>query len=464
MRIRFCGANRTVTGSCHLVEINGLRIILDLGMYQGRRDEARQLNEQMHDDLLSADAVILSHGHLDHCGRLPILTRAGYQGPIYTTPATSAVARIVLQDAAEIQEEDAAYLNRRDRGPGAPPVQPLYRTSDLPAVWKAFRYVRYGVPTGLGNDVRFTFFDAGHILGSAYVVFEWTADGREKSLLFTADIGRYHTPIIRDPEPLTRPFDYVITESTYGDRTHAPSDQVEPQFLDAVKTIIARRGRLIVPSFAVGRTQTMLWYLQKFISEGSIPPIPVFVDSPMGVEVSEVYTQHRDSYDDETNQLIGQRDLFGLSRVTFASSTQQSKQINRVDGACVIIASSPTCEFGRVLHHLKRSLENERDMVVFVGWIPPYTLGRRIQERQPRLRIYDRWYDLKMEVRTLHGLSAHADGNELIRFLGPTLTPQTRTYVVHGEGDQADIFAARLIDAGAGHAAVPALGSFAIGR
>lgn len=438
--------------------------MLDLGLYQGRRDEARQLNEQISDELLSADAVILSHGHLDHCGRLPILTRLGYRGPIYTTPATAAVARIVLQDAAEIQEEDAAYLNRRDRGPGAPPVQPLYRTSDLGGVWKAFRYARYGVRTDLGNGVSFTFHDAGHILGSAYIVFEWQEQGQDKSLLFTADIGRYHTPILRDPAPLERAFDYVITESTYGDREHGPADAIEPQLLDAVKTVIARRGRLIVPSFAVGRTQTMLWYLQKFISEKQIPAIPVFVDSPMGVEVSEVYTHHRDSYDDQTNQMIGQRDLFGLSRVTFATSSEQSKQINRVDGACVIIASSPTCEFGRVLHHLKRSMENERDMVVFVGWIPPYTLGRRLQQAQPRVRIYDRWYDRKIEVRTLHGLSAHADHVELLRFLDPTLKPGSSAYVVHGEADQADALAARLVEAGMGQAAVPALGTVVVGQ
>ncbi len=462
MKIQFCGANRTVTGSCHFLEINDLRIILDLGMYQGRREEARRLNEQMSDDLLKADAVILSHGHLDHCGRLPILTSAGYKGPIYCTPATSAVARIVLTDSAEIQEEDAYYLNKRNRAPGAKQVLPLYRKADLPAVWKALRYSRYGVKTDLGNDVSFTFHDAGHILGSAYVVIEWKQDGKQKSLLFTADIGRSNTPIIGDPAALPHAFDHVITESTYGNRQHAPVDQIEPQFLQAVKEIIARRGRLIVPSFAVGRTQTMLWYLQKFISEGSIPAIPVFVDSPMGVEVSEVYTQHRDSYDDQTRDMIGKRDLFGLSRVTFASGIEQSKQINRVDGACVIIASSPSCEFGRVLHHLKRSMENERDMVLFVGWVPPYTLGRRLQDGQKRVRIYDRWYDVKIEVRILHGMSAHADGTELIEFLKPTLGSATSAFVVHGEADQSDVFAARLVAAGIGRATVPALETVAV--
>ncbi len=443
--------------------INGLRIVLDFGMYQGRREEARALNQVVPADVLSADAVILSHGHLDHCGRLPLLMKEGYSAPIYVTPASSAVARIVLEDSAEIQEEDAYYLNKRLRGPEAKKVEPLYRRSDLAAVWKAFRYVRYGIKTDLGNGVSFTFYDAGHILGSAYVVLQWTEQGAEKSLLFTADIGRRNTPIIRDPASVPQAMDYIITESTYGNRQHGPVDAIEPQFLDAVKAVIARGGRLIVPSFAVGRTQTMLWYLQKFVAEGSIPPLPVFVDSPMGTQVSEVYSQHRDSYDEQTAQMIGRGDLFGLSRVTFAVSVEQSKQINRTNGACVVIASSPSCEFGRVLHHLKRSIETPADMVLFVGWIPPYTLGRRLQDGQKRVRIYDRYYEVKMEVRTLHGMSAHADGGELLEFLQPAIGEKTTAFVVHGEADQADAFAQRLIGAGVKQATVPAFSTVTVG-
>ncbi|MCC6238858.1 MAG: MBL fold metallo-hydrolase [Phycisphaerales bacterium] len=457
MRIQFSGANRTVTGSCHVLELNGRRIVLDFGLYQGRREESRLLNEQVADELISADAVILSHGHLDHCGRLPILTRMGYRGPIYLTPATAAVTRVVLQDAAQIQEEDAAYLNRRGRAPGVAPVEPLYQSADLPAVYKAFRPVNYGIKTDLGNGVSFSFHDAGHILGSAYIALNWVEKDRPRSLLFTADVGRYGMPILHDPVPLSQNFDHIITESTYGDRAHEPVSQIEPQFLDAIKTVIARGGRLIIPSFAVGRTQTMLWYLQKFINEKLIPELPIFVDSPMGVQVSEVYDQYRENYDTQTHQMIGRDGLFNQANITFAVSSEQSKQINRVNQPCVIVASSPSCEFGRVLHHLKRSLENERDMVLFVGWVPPQTLGRRLQQAVPRLRVYDRWYDRKIEVRTLHGLSAHADYVELLRFLAPTLKPQTTAFVVHGEADQADAFAARLVSAGVGQAVVPAL-------
>ena len=457
MRIQFCGADRTVTGSCHLIEVNGLRLLLDLGMYQGPREQARMLNQHLPPNATKIDAVILSHGHFDHCGKLPVLTKTGYKGPIYCTPASAAVARVVLEDAGTIQEEDAQYLNRRSRDERQTAIEPLFRRIDVRDVLKLFRHVAYGQKTDLGRGVSFTFFDAGHILGSAYVVLEWAEAGQAHNLLFTADVGRYGAPILRDPEPIPGVFETVITESTYGNNSHGPIAAVEPQLLDAVKWCIEKRSRLIVPSFAVGRTQTMLWYIQKFITQKLIPEIPIFVDSPMGVEISHIHSDSRENYDDETRQLIGQKDLFGLARVTFASSPQQSKDINAQRGPCVIIASSPTCEFGRVLHHLTQSVERADDMVVFVGWIPPETLGRRLQDGQKRVRILDRWYDVRCQVRTIHGLSAHADGDELLRFLSPTLKPETTAYIVHGEVDQSEGFAGRLLSAGIGHAIVPAM-------
>lgn len=458
MRIQFCGADRTVTGSCHLVEIKGKRFLLDLGMYQGRRDDARRINQLLPTDIKSIDAIILTHGHLDHCGRLPMAVRAGFSGPIYCTSATADVARIVMEDAADIQVEDAAYLNRRVRVPGEPAVEPLFRRGDAETAVRQFRRVTYRQPIDVGG-VTITYYDAGHILGSAYVILRWAENGAARSLLFTGDIGRYHTPIISDPAVLEGPVDQVITESTYGNRSHAPMEAVEDQLLDALRWCIERKSRLVVPAFAVGRTQTILWYVQKFIHERKIPPIPVFVDSPMGVEVSRVHSNHREYYDEQTRQLIGQKDLFGLARVTFASSVEQSKQINSAVGACVIIASSPTCEFGRILHHVKLSIERENDLIVFVGWTPYNTLGRRLQDGQGRVRIYDRFYDVRCQVRTIHGLSAHADYEELLRFLSPTIRPDTDFCVVHGEADSADDFAGKLSAAGAGRVMVPAMES-----
>lgn len=463
MRIEFCGANRTVTGSCHLLNINGKRILLDCGMYQGKRDLARELNQTLPSGAI--DAVILSHGHLDHCGKLPVLVKHGYSGPIYATPATIDVGRIVLLDSAEIQEEDAEYLNRRAVAERTEPVRPLYTRLDVHNVMRLFKRVRYGERTDLGNGVGFTFCDAGHILGSAYVVLDWTepaAGGTTpRTLLFTADIGRRGTPILRDPQALaTSPFDYVITESTYGGRQHGAMEDIEPQLRDAVQRIIRQRGRLILPSFAVGRTQTMLWYLFKLIQEKQVPALNVYIDSPMGVEVSKATTDHSDLWDDETTALMkfpGVNDA--QRRVKFASNSQQSREINADRGPCVIIASSPTCEFGRVLHHLKQSLEQKNDMVIFTGWIPPHTLGRRLQDGEKRVRVFDRFYDVHCEVRTLHGLSAHADGEELMSFLKPGIGPRTIAHVVHGEPDQAEALATRLLAAGVQSASVPAMRS-----
>ena len=457
MRIQFCGADRTVTGSSHLIEVNGLRVFLDMGLYQGSRDEARRINQYLPADVKTADAIVLSHGHLDHCGKLPVAVRAGFKGPIYCTPATAEVTRIVLNDAAKIQQEDLDTLNRRELAPGEQPLQALYGPQDIPNVLRLFKTVAYAQKTTLGNDVWFTFFDAGHILGSAYVLLEWNEGNQKHNLLFTGDVGRYGTPIIRDPVPPPYPVEQLITESTYGNASHGPMDQVAPQFLDAVKFVIQRRSRLVIPSFALGRTQTVLWYMSKFIRDKQVPCIPVYVDSPMGVEASNAYRKFIDTYDPETLKMIDGQDIFAVCGVKFASSQQESMQINRQPGPVVIIASSPTCEFGRVLHHLKRSVENPDDLIVFCGYIPPNTLGRRIQEGQKRVRIYDRWYDLRCQVRTINGLSAHADADELMRFLGPALGPQTQAYVVHGEVPQAEAFARRLLHAAVSRATIPAM-------
>lgn len=468
MRIDFCGADRTVTGSCHMIEAGGVRVLLDFGMFQGPRDQAREFNQWLPDGVAKADAVILSHGHLDHCGKLPLLVKHGYQGPIYCTAATAEVTRIVLEDAGEIQEEDAAYLNQRARDPDEPLIQPLYRRADVHDVLKRLQRVPYGkrveIHSGAGSTpgIAFTFYDAGHILGSAYVIIEYQENGRPRKLLFTADIGRYDTPILRDPQPLPGPVDFVITESTYGDRLHGSMAEVEPQFLAAVQSCIKHRSRLLAPSFAVGRTQTVLYYMQKFIHEGKIPRIPIYVDSPMGVEITQVHSEFRENYDDQTNALIGKKDLFGLTNVTLASSSQQSRQINSDRGPCVIIASSPTCEFGRILHHLKQSIERPDDLVVFVGWTPPQTLGRRLQDGQKRVRILDRWYNVNCRVETIHGLSAHADSNEIVRFLKPTLVKGTTAYLVHGEPDQSEGLAQRLLNEGIGQTVIPATETSAI--
>lgn len=465
MLLRFFGADRTVTGSCHLVEANGLRLMLDFGMYQGPRDLANQINAEVPTGLKTCDAVILSHGHLDHCGRLPMLLREGFRGPIYATPATIDVARVVMLDAAKIQQENISYLNRRSPIHDGAPAHPLFGEDEVNKVLRQFQPVHYDEPKDLGRGVSFTFHDAGHILGSAYVVLEAKETSKTRRLLFTGDVGRYNSPVLRDPAPVPGAMDAVITESTYGTVKHGPMDAVGGQLLEILKLAIQRKGRVLLPSFAVGRTQTMLWYVQRFIQNKDIPAIPIVVDSPMGVEVSNITTKYPEYYDDETRKAVCDENgcqIFGESHVTFASTSDESRAINNMTGPMVIIASSPTCEFGRILHHLKRSVERPEDTIVFVGWTPPETLGRRLQEGARKVRILDRFYELNCAVRTLHGLSAHADGDELLKFLAPTLTPQTTAFVVHGEEDRVDGFAARLTAAGIGAASAPASATVAV--
>ncbi|MGA3066576.1 MAG: MBL fold metallo-hydrolase [Tepidisphaeraceae bacterium] len=456
MHIQFCGADRTVTGSSHLLQINGLTILLDMGMYQGPRQEADRVNRWLAPQAPHSDVVILSHGHLDHCGKLPVLTRAGFAKKIYCTPATAEITRIVLEDSAAIQMENIQHLERQEERPGDFAVGPLYEPRDIPGVLKLIQTVPYAQKVDLGKGVQFAFYDAGHIIGSAFVVVEWSHNGTDRRLVFTGDVGRYDTPIIRDPQVIPGPADYLITESTYGNTKHAPMSGVEPQFFDAVQFCIQHKSRLLVPSFAVGRTQSVLWYIQKFIEEKRIPEIPIFVDSPMGTAISQVHMKYRDSYDDQTLAEIGTRDLFGLSRVTFASSVDDSKKINSQAGTCVIIASSPTCEFGRIVHHLNLSLDRPNDLITFVGYIPPGTLGSQLQSGLKHVRMLDQMRDVKCQIRTIHGLSAHADADELMRFLGPALNSKTSAWVVHGEVDQSEPFADRLSAAGVGRVGVPA--------
>jgi metallo-beta-lactamase family protein len=447
MKLRFLGAARTVTGSSHVIEVGGTRVMLDCGLFQGRREDARRQNEMTCRGHVceKLDAVVLSHGHLDHCGRLPMLhTEGGFRGPIYCTAPTNEIARVVLQDSAEIQVEDADYINHRNRVPGQPEVKPLYTPRDVDQITRQFRGVRLGDRFVVG-DIGFTLLEAGHILGSSYVWIDYKEGGATKHVLFTADIGRFDTPIINDPVLPTKVADVVITESTYGARKHDSINTIEPQFEALLKATIERRSRLIIPSFAVGRTQTMLWYIAKMIVEGRIPPIRIYIDSPMGVDMTRVYTSHAEYYDGETSKLVKEKDLFGLKGVTLASSGEQSKAINADRGPCVIIASSPTCEFGRVLHHLKNSLERAEDALLFVGWTPPGTLGRRLQDGEKRVRVFDRFYSVKCQVNVLHGMSAHADGDEMMRFLTPAVDERTKAFVVHGEPDQSEHFAQRLI-------------------
>ena len=465
MNVTTLGAGRTVTGSAHLVETAGKRVLLDFGLYQGRRDESRMLNEQIPDEIRSVDAVVLSHGHLDHCGRLPLLVKAGFRGKIYATAATRDVVRVVLEDSAKIQEEDATYLNRRggrDDQREMRAIKPLYTGKDVAALMSRFETIDYGRQQEIASGLTATIYDAGHVLGSGYVVLEYEETRCRKRLLFTGDIGRPGSAILRDPHPLPFAVDHVITESTYGTVKHAPIGGVGPAMVAAVRETAERGGRVIFPAFAVGRTQTLLYFLLGAMDRKELARIPIFVDSPMGVEMSRVTEAHRGLFDVDALKLMRGGKLFDEEFVKLCVSREESMAINEQRGPCVVIASSPTCEFGRVLHHLKRSVENPKDMILFNGFTPGNTLGRKLQDGARQVRILDRMYERRCQVRTTHGLSAHADGEELLRFLAPTIRPETTATVVHGEADRVDGFAARLIQAGMLTAVAPAMGTHVI--
>jgi metallo-beta-lactamase family protein len=431
----FWGATRTVTGSMHQLEANGRNVLLDCGLFQGRRAESYHRNRDFPFRARDIDAVVLSHAHVDHCGNLPNLVRRGFSGPIYCTPATRALAAVMLGDAAKIQEEDANYLNRkRDRGEAK--VEPLYDGRDVYRTLTKLQAVDYGEPFHVVKGVEATFVDAGHLLGSAMVGVRIETPSGVRRLSFTGDVGRPGLPILRDPEAIP-PCDLLVSESTYGGHTHEPVDETAEQLGEVVRRTAARGGRVIIPAFAVGRTQTVVYFLHQLISAGKLPDIPIFVDSPMATRGTEVFREHTECYDEETLALVeAHPDLFGEKYVRYVEKVNESVKLNQRPGPCVVISSSGMCEAGRVLHHLRHGLGNPLNTVLIAGYQAADTLGRRLVEKRPEVRVLGRMVEVKAEIVVLNGLSAHADHNDLLRMIGP-LGPQTRVRLVHGEPERA---------------------------
>ena len=454
--VTFWGATRTVTGSMHQLSAGGKTILLDCGLFQGKRSESFQRNRDFPFRAKDISAVILSHAHVDHCGNLPNLVRRGFAGPIYCTPATRALAAVMLGDAAKIQEEDANYLNRK-RPPGEPKVEPLYdardvyRTSPPQAVWYATATV--------GHGIEAVFHDAGHLLGSATVAVRIDGPAGERRLTFTGDVGRIGLPILRDPDPIP-PCDLLISESTYGGHTHEPVDETAEQLGQVVRRTVERGGKVIIPAFAVGRTQTVVYFLHQLIAAGKLPDIPVYVDSPMAVRATEVFRAHPECFDDETRELLAtQPDLFGERHVRYVETVNESVSLNHRQEPCVIIASSGMCEAGRILHHLKHNLDNARNTILIAGYQAEHTLGRRLVEKQPEVRVLGRMIPMKAEVVVLNGLSSHADHADLLRMLGPLAKGTARVRLVHGEVPRAEALAVGLRGIGFADVAIPVAAS-----
>ena len=452
MRVTFHGAAGEVTGSMHLLEIGAKRVLLDCGLFQGRREEARQKNQQFPAEVVKVDAVILSHAHIDHCGRMPLLVKNGYRGPIYCTSATKDLVEIMLADAGHIQESDAAFLTKRGTK-----IEPLYTANDAARVSEQTVAVAYDTPFDVFPDLRLTFKDAGHILGSAFVNLEIGAAGGTRRIVFSGDIGRAGLPIIRDPQSLVGPApDALIVESTYAGRVHETVGDAQSMLGQHISRVAKRGGKVMIPAFALGRTQEIVYELHRLVAARQIPSIPIYVDSPLAVSATDIFSRHPECFDLDADMLKRVSGVFQFTPVTYVRSVEESKGLNSLRGPAVIIAASGMAESGRILHHLLNGLPNERNMCLLVGFTASYTLGDRLRQGAKEVRILGQMVPVRAEVQMVAGYSAHGDKNDLsawIRGLGPA---PKRAFAVHGEaGLQA--MAGILKDMGVPDVQVPAL-------
>jgi metallo-beta-lactamase family protein len=450
LEIQFIGAAQTVTGSQHLLSINGKKILLDCGLYQGKRKEAFEINRTFKYSPSEIDVILLSHAHIDHCGKIPGLVKNGFNGPIYTTAATVDLCQIMLRDSAHLQERDIYVVNKIRKKQHKNPFEPLYDFDDVEKAMDQFIGVQYSRAIEVAPGVMATYWDAGHILGSAGILLEVNENGKNYRIGFSGDIGRNNMPIIRNPNVL-RDLDLLIMESTYGNRLHEVADEVEEEVSQIVKSVVERGGKIIIPSFAVGRTQLLVYVLHKLFDQNRIPVIPIYVDSPLAVEATKVYQTHPECYDRETYRIFIQsnQDPFGFGRLTYIKNVEQSKELNDKQEPCIIISASGMAEGGRVLHHLANNIENKKNLILFVGYAAAHTLARKIIDGETEVNIFGEPHKVKAEVRTMDYFSAHADQAELINYL--KLNDKNRLkniFLVHGEEEQALPFREKLLQKG----------------
>lgn len=455
-RLTFWGAAGEVTGSMHLLEAAGARILLDAGLFQGRRAEAAKKNRELPFDPRRIDSIVLSHAHIDHAGRLPLLVRHGFHGPIYATPATRDLTAIMLPDAAQIQMKDAEFLARHRRAKG-PESEPLYNLADAVAVQDLMTGVPYRRINHLRRHLAFEFTEAGHILGSASVDLRLTEDGGHR-LVFSGDIGRSGLPIIRDPDPPVGPVDTLIVESTYGTKEHESTAEGERRLGEIVKRVAARGGKILIPSFAVGRTQELVYSLHQLSRANAIPNVPIYVDSPLAVDATTVFRMHPEVFDRREKLLDRTDHIFDFPLVRYVRDVAESKQLNTLAGPAIIISASGMAESGRILHHLSNHIGSHKNCVLFVGFQAEHTLGRRIQEGQTSVKIFGEMVDRRAEVETIGGYSAHADKHELRAWVKKLGGPIKRAFVVHGEEGPAEGMATILRECGVGEVTIPKLG------
>jgi len=430
----------------HLVSADNANILLDCGLFHGRRDEFYSVNSHFAFDPHSINAIVLSHAHVDHCGNIPTLIKHGFRSKVYTTPATRDLCRYMLPDSGYVQEADIKYVNKINKRKGAPPRHPLYTQRDAQHALKYFRSVEYHKRFALAKNINLTFFDAGHILGSAVAILDVKNpnDGSNTRIAYAVDLGRYGVPLLRDPE-VPKDIDYLILESTYGGRQHGSLEKAEEKLAAAVNRTVARGGKIIIPSFALERTQLIVYFISELMKKKKIRRLPIYVDSPLAVNLTKVFRENWQYFDEETKKSFRKKeDPLGCDNITYVRHVNQSKRLNDSSRPMIIISASGMCENGRILHHLKNNIENPNNTIFVIGFMARDTLGRRIADRHETVRIFGRLHELKAEVVILNAFSSHADEDGLVEYAANCTERLKRVFIVHGEEDQSEILRANL--------------------
>ncbi len=439
MKIQFFGAAQTVTGSMHLLHVNGKKILLDCGLYQGRRKEAYEINKNIPFDPSSIDVMFLSHAHIDHSGNIPNLVKNGFEGHIYTTSATVDLCQVMLRDSAYLQERDVKFVNKKRIKQNKVPFEPLYSETDVENAMQNFIGIQYDKNIEVAPGVNVVFRDAGHILGSAGIVLDIKENGKTTRLGFSGDIGRPDMPVIRDPNIL-QDLNVLIMESTYGNRLHPVTNEVEDEVASLISETIERGGKIIIPAFAVGRTQLLVYVLHKLFDQNRIPQFPIFVDSPLAVNTTEIFRMHPECFDRETFRVFidNFEDPFGFNRLTYIRDVEKSKELNNYKDPCMIISASGMAEGGRILHHLANNIENKNNLILFAGYAAQETLARKIMDGAEEVNILGNSHKVKSKIKKMDYFSAHADQKGLLDYLKFSSPDKLKNiFIVHGEEEQA---------------------------